>query len=372
MTEKLELDPLTANAIMLAVGGAIDGVQDGDILKGITDAYKNALLNATSFGVARLDSETGQIQIAQGSSWQEAAYISRVLDITNSLKENGLEQTLYDYSASVLHCEAVNGFTRPGGVYDILGEHLSEIGDVAFEIINKLNGTKEIKNTETGETIGKFKQEKGEHFLESGEYEDDPVTGEAQLVNGREIMTNGEQVVTIEIEEGEHTNITILDKQTGDVTKIKSIGENGINEDNYQLTIVPAEGNSVYTYSVENSIRSDVNGASHELPKYEPFENIVAYNDGVTFYTGDDAPNYVEYNGDIYDFRLEKGEIKVGSDGNMYFEPHYDPSQASGIEIGIYLAVKTLFFNNPWLKQMPPFLPEFLPKPRQKAPIPLA
>jgi len=254
VTEKLELDPLTANAIMLAVGGAIDGAQDGDILKGITDAYANALLNATSFGVARLDPETGQIQIAQGSSWQEAAYISRVLDITNSLKENGLEQTLYDYSASVLHCEAVNGFTRPGGVYDILGEHLSGLGDVAFEIIDKLNGVKEIKNTETGKTIGQYKEDGDTKVLETGEYETDPETGEKKLVNGREVQTIGNKVATIEVENGKQTSITVLNKDTGDVGKIESINDNGIDKDNYHATIIPEEGESAYEKTTEGGI----------------------------------------------------------------------------------------------------------------------
>ena len=263
VAERLELDPLTANAIMLAVGGAIDGAQDGDILKGIADAYTNALINATSFGVARLDSETGEIQIAQQSSWQEAAYISRVLDITNSLNENGLEQTLYDYSASVLHFEAVNGFTRPGGVYDILGEHLSGLGDVAFEIIDKLNGVKEIKNTETGETLGRYKEDGDTKVLEMGGYETDPATGEEQLKDGRVTKTEGDITEVYDVADGKATKATFLDTKNGVIAIVEGVDGNPIDSDNYKVKGTTADSDSAYEKEIQN--KKVVEGADKDL-----------------------------------------------------------------------------------------------------------
>jgi len=318
VTEKLELDPLTANAIMLAVGGAIDGAQDGDILKGITDAYTNALLNATSFGVARIDPETGQIQISQGSSWQEAAYISRVLDITDSLKEKGLEQTLYDYSTSVLHCEAVNGFTRPGGVYDILGEHLSEIGDVAFEIIDNINGTKKIINTDTGKTIGQYREEAGVEVLETGEYATNVDTGEEELKDGRQIQTNGNETAAFEIENGKRTKVTVTNKETGDVATLNTVNGEDLDGDNYSATITPGDGDYVHKKTVKNGTiiegeQQDLGQKDSQTKEYKKY-----YKD-----------KFVE---ELYDYDVE----------DRYFDPPDDNDDPpSSVEILLYRIIIT-------------------------------
>jgi hypothetical protein len=109
-TQELGLNPLLANIGFSAISGAINaGIQAAtggsqDVFQTLFQTYeKNAL---TFLGYADPNSP--------GYAWQQAAYISQILDFSDIVRERGLIEALNTYGASFFNAVAVNNIVQSG------------------------------------------------------------------------------------------------------------------------------------------------------------------------------------------------------------------------------------------------------------------
>ncbi|MDP3790663.1 MAG: LamG-like jellyroll fold domain-containing protein [Candidatus Omnitrophota bacterium] len=109
-TTELGLDPLLANIGFSAISGAINaGIQAAtggsqDIFKTIFETYEKNALNFLGY------TEPGTTL----SPWQQAAYISQILDFSNIVKDKGIVNALNTYGASFFNAVAVNQIIQSG------------------------------------------------------------------------------------------------------------------------------------------------------------------------------------------------------------------------------------------------------------------
>lgn len=109
-TSELGLDPLLANIGFSAISGAINaGIQTAtggsqDIFKTIFETYEKNALNFLGY------TEPG----TSLSPWQQAAYMSQILDFSNIVQERGLVDALNTYGAGFFNAVAVNNIVQSG------------------------------------------------------------------------------------------------------------------------------------------------------------------------------------------------------------------------------------------------------------------
>ncbi|GEM_PF-5901024 len=133
LTQEMGINPLLANIGFSAISTALQaGIQsmmpqgEKDVFKAMFETYeKNAL---TFLGYT----EPG----ATISPWQQAAYISQILDFSNIVQERGLADALNTYGAGFFNAVAVNAIVKTGYT---LGGYFAEklqTGQYRVETIN--------------------------------------------------------------------------------------------------------------------------------------------------------------------------------------------------------------------------------------------
>ncbi len=118
-TQELGLNPLLANIGFSAISGAINaGIQAAtggsqNVFQTLFQSYeKNAL---TFLGYSDPNSP--------GYAWQQAAYISQILDFSDIVRERGLTEALNTYGASFFNAVAVNNIVQSGAS---LGQYFAD------------------------------------------------------------------------------------------------------------------------------------------------------------------------------------------------------------------------------------------------------
>ncbi len=249
LNRNMRMDPLTSNAVGLALGGGINGLFKGDPVRGVVDAYGGAMLNAASFGLAGRDPITGEIIAAHTAAEQNAVYISSIMEITDSLKRKGLQRTLRDYSAEILRYETVDAFAGPGGVYDIIEKRVLSRNKTSFRIRYRGKGVSEIIDRRTGEIIGKYRKNGNVITLETGKYKVDPENGEKNFTAGRITQISGNNTAVYEVEDGKVKKMTLLDEKNDASVILEGMNGNAIDKENYK--VVGTSKHSAFAWSKE-------------------------------------------------------------------------------------------------------------------------
>ena len=143
-TQELGLNPLLANIGFSIISGAIKaGLQvatgeSQDIFETLFETYKQ---NALTF-LGYSDPNTPI------SAWQQAAYMSQILDFSNIVMERGLVEALNTYGAGFLNAVAVNNIVQSG--YTLGGYFANKLDSGQYTIRTLQDGTqvKEVDVTD--------------------------------------------------------------------------------------------------------------------------------------------------------------------------------------------------------------------------------
>ncbi|MBU1122102.1 MAG: hypothetical protein KKF54_05370, partial [Candidatus Omnitrophica bacterium] len=107
--QELDLDPFIASLSTASLTGALEGILEGrNPLEGMYDTYFKAGNGLLTLG------GTG------ATEWEKAAYLSRVKDFSEIIKEQGIEYALETYATSFLQSETIDNIWKLGGIYDLL------------------------------------------------------------------------------------------------------------------------------------------------------------------------------------------------------------------------------------------------------------
>jgi len=106
-TEELGISPLLANIGFSAISGAINaGIQSAtggskDVFVSLFSTYKQNALTLLGYG-------------DPSNAWQQAAYISQILDFSNIVQKRGLVEALNTYGAGFFNAVAVSNIVQSG------------------------------------------------------------------------------------------------------------------------------------------------------------------------------------------------------------------------------------------------------------------
>lgn len=109
LIDEMDLNPLLANGGLTLIAGAIEGAfSQGDMFKGIKNSFLNAVLSPFKVGT---------------SPWEQAIYISQILDFSDLIRQHGFVETLDTYAQGIFNASAVNGMiTAAGSVANYLNQ----------------------------------------------------------------------------------------------------------------------------------------------------------------------------------------------------------------------------------------------------------
>ncbi len=156
-TEELGISPLLANIGFSAISGAINaGIQAAtggsqDVFGSLFQTYKDNALTFLGYG-------------DPSNAWQQAAYISQILDFSNIVQERGLVDALNTYGAGFFNAVAVSNIMQSGYTFgDYFAEKL-QTGQYTTRILDDGTEVKvvTIEDNQSNTISDTFFQEKGE------------------------------------------------------------------------------------------------------------------------------------------------------------------------------------------------------------------
>jgi len=156
-TEELGISPLLANIGFSAISGAINaGIQAAtggsqDVFQSLFQTYKDNALTFLGYG-------------DPNNAWQQAAYISQILDFSDIVQERGFVDALNTYGAGFFNAVAVNNIVQSGYT---LGGYFSEklqAGQYTTRVLDDGTEVKvvTIKDNQNNPISDTFFQERGE------------------------------------------------------------------------------------------------------------------------------------------------------------------------------------------------------------------
>jgi hypothetical protein len=216
-----------------AIVGALEGMfEDQNPIRGIFDSYYEAGTGFLSLG-------------GPGATpWQRSVYAARLLDFTDTLREDGIEEAMERYATAFFHQETIDSIWKLGGIYDLTAN------------ANQI----EITTNAKGETVKRIylNEITSEEDKQTSNYIDLSLDGdklmgrregnvtehcEYELINGKEELRNGEK------EHDLGNGLTRIDVKEGFKTVRCIFVDSAGNE---LLTLLPARG--------EDRIKYDPNG----------------------------------------------------------------------------------------------------------------
>jgi hypothetical protein len=130
LTQEMGVNPLLANIGFSAISTALQaGIQsmmpegEKDVFKAMFETYESNVLTFLGSGTS-------------SDAWQQAAYISQILDFSNIVQERGLMDALNTYGAGLFNAIAVNAIVKAGYT---LGGYFAEklqTGQYRLETVN--------------------------------------------------------------------------------------------------------------------------------------------------------------------------------------------------------------------------------------------
>ncbi|MFH0763460.1 MAG: cysteine peptidase family C39 domain-containing protein [Candidatus Omnitrophota bacterium] len=130
LTQEMGVNPLLANIGFSAISTALQaGIQslmpqrEKDVFKAMFETYESNVLTFLGSGTS-------------SDAWQQAAYISQILDFSNIVQERGLTDALNTYGAGFFNAVAVNAIVKTGYT---LGGYFAEklqTGQYRLDIVN--------------------------------------------------------------------------------------------------------------------------------------------------------------------------------------------------------------------------------------------
>ncbi len=115
VAEKNDWDPLVTGLVANVSTGALLGMLNGEgIFKGSIDSYIRSTGSLLSLDSSFMDPNSPSYQ------YEKARYLLRVQNFSDSIKTNGLAQTLETHAAQIFQRDAIENLFRDGGAIDFI------------------------------------------------------------------------------------------------------------------------------------------------------------------------------------------------------------------------------------------------------------
>jgi len=291
-TQELGLNPLIANIGFLAIAQAINaGIlasmpgEKRDVFKIMYDNFEKNVL--TFLGYADPSDPS--------YAWQQAAYISQILDFSDIIRERGLEEALNTYATGFFSSTAVNAIVSSGytiGQYFTL--KLAEIAPDQQEAVIPIKGNDEIK---VGDVT--FRRDDTGHWIPVGVSEDDfwsfgtlgvDASGKLGFFTGAELeQVFGSYILFQRVEDGFQNYAEVKDSNGNLIFVVTPREDGGYNYYNSYGEYVDAELESpFYSYSFVDGILNSFGFTQDNSTTYIDcssfYTNILSQQDGFDIY----------------------------------------------------------------------------------------
>ncbi|MFC1624085.1 Ig-like domain-containing protein [Candidatus Omnitrophota bacterium] len=107
--QEADIDPLIGSVATAAIAGSIEALlEEQNPMQGVFDTYFNSANGLLTLGGPG------------ATEWEKALYMSKILDFSEIIQEQGIGDVLETYATAILHQQTINNIWKLGGIYDLL------------------------------------------------------------------------------------------------------------------------------------------------------------------------------------------------------------------------------------------------------------
>jgi len=326
-TQELGLSPFIGSIASNVIGSSLEALLNHkDVFMNVTKRAGEGIMALFTLGGVGTD------------PWSQAVYISKVLDFSELVREQGLLSAMETYATAIFHQQTIDMIIKEGGILDfVTGRAEMRVNPATGKEMKRLWVTYAKKyyvdiDTETGGLIEKFVNINGVDVLITQKYKTD-ATGKVTL-DGRiekETYQDGFERITEYNVKGERISV-IFNKDGSEHELLEYKGKVGLDDKGNPLNGVLTDkqtGNKIYfedgkvvnVKNVYDGLGLDIGGTSIMSPMYlnmnlDAGETVVRLDSLNSL--GSEVSNADSY---LYDSRfgemLNIAHQYVSSDGNM-------------------------------------------------------